>query len=156
MPGKADIDRGLNERGISDLPKIAHYMKQHSYLPDQIYSSTSNRTRLTVEGIIDNIPGFNPALEFMNAMYSGSSDNYLSVIKSHQDNSQSLMLVGHNPTCDSLANNLIVDGNTTALETLYRKYPTGALAVIDLKEENWADVGAKTGYLLDFILPRSL
>ena len=156
LPGKSDFDRGLNERGDKDLVKIAQHMNEKNYKPDQVYSSPSARTRLTIDGIVARFRDFNPPIEYIDNLYSGSLENYMECLTSHSDNSQSLLIVGHNPTCDSLAAYLIGEGEAAAMETIAYKFPTGALAVIDISKNNWANIGEGTGYLSDFALPRKL
>ena len=164
LPGVTDFNRGLNDRGNNDLPKIAKLMITKSYIPDQIYCSSAVRTSRTIEGIrseIQNSDHHNDVpprmpVEYIENLYSGTIDNYLSVIKSHNDNNQSLMLVGHNPTCHSLTSQIIADGKKKAVAALAYNFPTGALAVIDIEAECWANIEEQTGYLRDFVLPRKL
>ncbi len=164
LPGISDFDRGLNNRGTKDIKKIARSMIAHSYFPDQIYSSSSNRTSTTIreikDHILENIPETESSpqmpIEYADCLYSGTLDNYLNVMRAHPDNRHSLMLVGHNPTCHSLASSLIADGVDSAIAALDYNFPTGALAVIDLNSDKWADVSEKNGYLRNFILPREL
>lgn len=156
LPGRSDFDRGLNGRGTKDLARIARAMTKHNYLPDQIYCSSSNRTRLTIDGIVPLIPGFSPAIEYQDNLYSGPLDNYLAALQSHPDKTSSLMIVGHNPTCDTLASFLIGDGQEDAMKIISYKYPTGALAVIDMDVAGWGDIAENTGYLRDFLIPKDL
>ena len=164
LPGISDFNRGLNDRGNNDLAKMARMMIEKSYIPDQIYCSPAVRTSKTIEGIKAEIqnsqlhPIAPPAMpvEYIENLYSGTIDNYLNVIRTHHDNNQSVMLVGHNPTCHSLASRLAADGSKKALEALSYNFPTGALAVIDIESGRWADIEEHTGYLQDFVLPRKL
>lgn len=168
LPGMPDFDRGLNSRGTSDIINIARCMYEREYLPDQIYASPSNRTRTTIEEIKRNIrrfelsnghrsgPNTELPIEYVEGLYSGSLGSYLNVLKSHENNNSSLMLVGHNPTCHALADSLIFDGAAETLALIAYKYPTGALAVIDVDAGKWADIRDNSGYLRDFVLPREL
>jgi phosphohistidine phosphatase len=164
LPGITDFNRGLNDRGSKDLAKIANLMITKPYIPEQIYCSSAVRTSKTIEGIRSeiqnsehhkNAPPKMP-VEYIENLYSGTIDNYLNVIKTHNDNNQSVMLVGHNPTCHSLTSRLIADGRKKALAALSFNFPTGALAVIDIESDNWADIEERSGYLQDFVLPRKL
>ena len=156
LPGKSDIERGLNDRGTKDLRKIAKYLHYKNYKPDQVYSSPSTRTRLTIEGIISCNNEINPPVNYTESLYSGSLNNYLECLQTHHDNTQSLMIVGHNPTCDSLAAYLIGDGKGEHMDVISHKFPTGALAVIDISKNKWSDISKGAGYLIDFALPRQL
>lgn len=164
LPGVSDFNRGLNERGNKDISKIARMMIEKSYIPEQIYCSSSVRTSKTINGIKDEIQNSISCensqslmpIEYIENLYSGTIDNYFNILRSHQNDGQSLMLVGHNPTCHSLASQLITDGKKKALEAIAFNFPTGALAVIDIKSASWADIENKSGYLRDLVLPRKL
>jgi phosphohistidine phosphatase len=67
-----------------------------------------------------------------------------------------VMLVGHNPGIADLANWLCSDGDAAARGALARKFPTGAVAVIDFDAEDWKDVDAETGRLVDFATPKQI
>ena len=156
LPGRSDFDRGLNDRGTRDLPKIARALDQHGYHPDHIYCSSAQRTRLTADGIVAAAKNLSPSIDYLDNLYSGSLDNYLNALRDHPNHQQSLMIVGHNPTCDALADFLIKDGNAKAIKTIAYKFPTGALAVFDMPAEKWGELLGDTGYLVDFLLPRDL
>ena len=159
-PGKSDFERGLNQRGTKDLEKIARIINERKYYPDKIYSSSSHRTRTTIEGINEALAQMGSPeqmpVEYSEDLYSGSVDTYLSTLKTHQDNHHALMIVGHNPTCHALAAGLIGNGDKDALDDLSYNFPTGALAVIDIEAEKWSKIGNDTGFLKDFVLPRNL
>ncbi len=131
-------------------------MAANSYLPDHVYCSSAKRTRLTFEGICKSITAFDPSTDFVDDLYSGSLDNYLNTLMAHTNDKQSLMIIGHNPTCDALASYLISEGKKDAIQTLAYKYPTGGLAVIDLKYGSWKNIGENNGYLVDFLLPKQM
>ncbi len=159
-PGNTDFERTLNSRGVKDLKKIASIMVKQNYLPDQIYCSPATRTRETIAGIEKHIKSANQETHFaithINELYSGSREDYLNILHNHQNNDQSIMIVGHNPNCEGLAFKLVSDGETEALETLAYKYPAGALAIIEFTVDSWNEITDDTGYLLDFIIPREL
>jgi len=154
VPGRRDFERTLNERGIRDLPHIALAMKDRGYIPDYVYCSAAARTKQTLEGIFENIEQ-QVESTFLQSLYSEGMDAYLETIKGHSG-SGSIMIIGHNPTCHSLANHLVGKGDTEQLNTLAVKYPTGAMSVIDFPVATWAEVSENSGQLIDFMLPRLL
>lgn len=135
-------------------------MVEQEYLPDHIYCSPATRTKETIEGIENHIKTDNQEFQFsithINELYSGAREDYLNLLRAHDDDDQALMIVGHNPNCEGLAFKLVSDGETEALETLAYKYPAGALAIIEFPVKSWKEIGDDTGYLLDFIIPREL
>ena len=64
------------------------------------------------------------------------------------------MIVGHNPGLEDLALALAADGAERA--RMEEKYPTGALATIDLPTNDWSAVERGSGGLVGFVRPRDL
>ena len=67
-----------------------------------------------------------------------------------------VMLVAHNPGTEDLARALCDSGPVEPLENLHRKYPTGALTVVDFDLASWSDVVAGSGVLRCFVRPKDL
>lgn len=153
-PGKNDFERGLSDRGQSDLPKIAAAMRQGGYLPERIFCSPSLRTRLTLHGIM---AAFRtpPKVDYVDALYGGSLDDYFDCLRGLAGQ-PSAMIVGHNPMCEAFASAIANDGDPAALASISGKFPTGALAVFDIDRESWGSIEDHSGYLADFVVPRDL
>ena len=153
-PGQPDVERGLNERGLNDLPRIAAAMRERDYLPGHVYCSPTLRTRLTLHGIM---PAFNepPNVDYVDALYENGVAGYFDCLRQHATGS-SVMIIGHNPMCEAFAATLAGAGAPEALKRMSAKFPTGALAVFDIDLDNWADVDSGSGYLIDFLVPRDL
>ena len=152
--GSKDFDRGLNDRGSSDLRKISAEMRNHEYLAPHVYCFPALRTRLTMHGVIlaYETP---PKIDYIDKLYSGDTLSYIDCIRRHP-NKEDLLIVGHNPMCAELAIQLIGDGEPKALATVSQKFPAGALAVIDLDIEQWDSIATKSGYIAEFILPKEI
>ncbi len=155
LPGRSDFDRTLNRRGRSDLPKLAAAMVRRDYLPAAIYCSSAARTRETIAGILANLPAERSDIpvRHVDELYSGSLENYLRVLAAHQS-PQPLMIVGHNPTCEMLA--FWLTGGAGGSSMMHIKYPTGAIAVVDIPVDRWSEIDKGTGTLVDFVRPRDL
>ena len=82
------------------------------------------------------------------ALYATSPDAALDRIRELDDAVASVLLVGHEPTWSSLASQLIGDAGL--------RFPTGALARIDLSAVSWPEVDAGNGVLVWFVTPRLL
>jgi phosphohistidine phosphatase len=66
-------------------------------------------------------------------------------------------MVGHNPGMEDVVFDLIPDDGSSPLrEEVEIKYPTAALAQLDLPIDHWADIGKRTGQLKRFVRPRDL
>jgi phosphohistidine phosphatase len=66
------------------------------------------------------------------------------------------MLIGHNPGLRELACDLVGNGDEVALERMQKKFPTGALATLILRERDWTGVGRGTCELHSFVVPGEL
>jgi len=153
LPGQRDIDRMLNDIGRSDLEIARNWITTHGLTPGHVYCSTATRTRQTLEGIE---PAFStpPGVDYRDELYSGFTDEYLNCIVNHE-RPEALMIVGHNPTCASLANILATTGDENSLETMSYKYPTGSMAILDFEIDQWSQLRNGTGILVDFLMPKA-
>jgi len=68
----------------------------------------------------------------------------------------SVMIIGHNPGLETLAQALIGFGEKAARTRLKRKFPTGALAVLTADVEEWRQLEAGCARLDAFVCPRDL
>ena len=154
VPGAGDFDRELSERGKDDLVLVSDEIMRNGYVPKKILCSPSVRTRQTLDGIADAlIP--TPEIEFVEKLYSGGLEDYLTVIKA-AGTCESLMTIGHNPMSGSLASSLAGGGDLKAMEKIAYKYPTSAISVLDFDIDNWADIRRGTGTLVTCIFPSAL
>lgn len=104
-PGLADHDRPLNGRGTKAAATMASRLKAEGYVPDLVVVSTSRRTRETVEPI-QKAYGGALALRFESKLYEASPAAYAEIIRATEASVEHLMLIGHNPTLEILAERL--------------------------------------------------
>jgi phosphohistidine phosphatase len=151
LPGQKDIDRELNEQGIEDLAIIRKWISAKKLTPDQIYCSPAARTKATLEGIAKSFSQV-PRIDFVTSFYSGFVSEYISTIHDHTL-PETIMLIGHNPTCASLANMLIEKTDANALSPISYTYPAGSLAIIDFDINHWIEMREGKGKLVEFLVP---
>ena len=154
VPGARDFDRELNERGLSDLEKMSRLITENNYIPEQVLCSSSQRTRQTLDGISGAFTP-QPAVTYTQKLYSSGYDDYIELIRA-TEHQGSLMVIGHNPMCGTLAANLAGKGNDEALSKIAYKYPTSALSIIDFECESWEDIAKGEGILIDSHFPSEL
>jgi phosphohistidine phosphatase len=152
----SDHDRPLNERGRTAAPRIGSYMSDAGYLPDLVLCSTATRTRQTLEAVLAELGGAEPAIEFREDLYLGGSMGMLDLVASVPDLAQSLLLVGHNPGTGMLADLLAGEGEPRMIQLMRNKYPTAGLAIIELSVNRWKDTTSGCGTLKEFVRPRDL
>jgi len=157
-PALKDHDRPLNERGREAAPKMAAYIKSHGYKPDVVLCSTSRRTVETydlVKAALGEVP-----VKFEETLYLAEKRHLIDRLRWLEDDATSVMIIGHNPGLEELANAMAASPKKEKDEKLHRrmreKYSTAALAVIALPVTAWRDVKPGTGKLVDFMRPKDL
>jgi len=154
VPGARDFDRTLNERGLADLAKLSKVFKREKIAPDHILCSSAIRTRQTLDGIKDAFENL-PAVDFTERLYSSGLHEYIDIINGVEQ-AKSLMVIGHNPMCGSLATSLPKDGEPDEFEKIAYKYPTAAISIIDFDFDDWSKVSKYTGTLVKSIFPSQI
>lgn len=93
---------------------------------------------------------------FSDEMYLAGAGSLIGLIQSLPDTAAAVMLLGHNPGMHSVADMLTGSGQDRYLEMLEYNFPTGALAVLEYNTSLWRECRAKSGMLIDFVIPREL
>jgi phosphohistidine phosphatase len=154
-PGLADRDRPLADRGRRAAELIGRYMQDHGIRPALVLCSPARRAQDTL-AIVWPLLGADVEVRVENGIYSADADDVLGRLQSVPSSIASVMVVGHNPTLHDLAIALAADGDHDALSQLRVKFPTGALAALDLGGAEWAELGPGDAYLSSLVLPRQL
>ena len=153
--GEKDHERALAPRGRRSAPLMGAYMAQHRLLPDRVLVSTARRTRETWD-LVRSALKKPPPMALEERIYEASASRLLDIVQHADDAAASLLLIGHNPGFEELAELLTDAQNSEPQRRLAEKFPTAALAVIDFPVDRWADVTPGTGRLERFITPRAL
>ncbi len=129
-PGERDFDRRLDDAGYAEAEIIADRAADKGYAPDVVLSSTALRCRETAEAVRR---AFNDTFEitYVDEMYNAEASVYLALIAA-QTASRSVMLVGHNPTMDAVAEAFI--GQQAMASLLPSGFPTAGFAVLDAQD----------------------
>lgn len=162
VPGDAktdDHERALNGRGQHDAPRMGAEMHHRLYVPDLALCSTARRTLETWERVSPEFDA-SPGIEFMDALYLASPKTILKLVQSADYGADTLLVLGHNPGLEdcaaALARKPETQGERALLEQMRDKFPTCALAVLELDIARWRDLEVGTGALADFIRPKDL
>lgn len=165
-PGLRDQDRPLNRRGRKSAKAMGQYLAEHKLFPQRILCSTAVRTRQTLERISPYLPRQTVA-EFESALYLSTPETMLDLIRCAPKGIDRLMVIAHNPGTEELARMLIgaddedldagkAGGDAASIARLRQKFPTAALAVIEIQQDKWKSVGGGKGILKRFVLPKDL
>jgi phosphohistidine phosphatase len=154
-PNTDDFDRPLNDRGWKAARRMGKELKHKKMRFDLCLASPAARVRETLDGVAETYGEFPFPVRFEKPIYLADTSTLLELVRSVSDEIGKLLLVGHNPGLERLVATL--GANDEGLcDRIERKFPTAALAVIDLKVGNWADVQPAGGKLVELILPREL
>lgn len=144
--GLADIERPLNERGLSTAPFMGKLIHAKGFEPDVILTSTAVRARHTAS-LVKEAGTLRGVLQFEPRIYEASPQTLRQVVSEIDDRSASAMFVGHNPGIEGFIRFL-----TDRLEPM----PTAALAVIELNIDKWSEIRDGRGELQTVYRPKDL
>jgi phosphohistidine phosphatase len=153
--GRSDIDRALAPNGRDAASRVGAYMAHHALLPDLVLCSLARRTRQTWE-LAAAAFSATPQVKYDERVYSLQADGLLDLLRAVAPGVHLLLMVGHNPAIEELAETLVASGEPGARERLANKVPTGALAVIDFNIDDWATLAPCSGRLDQFVTPKTL
>ena len=137
-----DFDRQLTERGRADAERLGRELRALGLGYDLVVASPARRSAQTVE----RLGGF--ASTYDEKIYDASPGELLEIVRSLPAESVRVMLVGHNPGFERLAD-MLTSGEV-------KEMPTCALAEIELPVEDWKDAEPGRGRLVRFIDPKKL
>lgn len=154
-PGLDDFNRPLNERGWKAARRMGRELKQRGIAFDLVISSTAARTRETIDGIQDQYD-FHVPIAFEQRLYLASEMELLEIVHGLDERAKAPLIVGHNPGLQQLIAGLADHDERGLRRRIAGKLPTGALAVIELPANRWAEVALGSGEIVELILPKVL
>lgn len=146
-PFDHDHERPLAKRGRKAAKAVGRYLSYIEVIPDGIVSSTALRARDTVS-IASEAGSWDAPIRESQTLYGASPEQLIKVIQSEPDDTERLLLVGHEPTWSETVGMLIGQGNI--------RFPTASVACIDFHVDSWASVRFGHGELIFFVPPKLL
>lgn len=141
-----DHERPLSASGIRDAKKIGSWLKEKAYMPDEVISSTSVRTRETLSYLLLDCPQI-----FERSLYLADADQMKSTLQTLL--SETVILLAHNPGITELAHDLM---NHEEKHENFMDFPAASTLVIDFKADRWSEVKSDSGIFVDFVMPLHL
>jgi len=150
-----DHERPLTRKGLNSCKLIAAYLRENKEKPEVVICSTALRTRKTFENVFkDYLPKLKA--EFEPRLYLASTADIFSLVNETDDAVKSLMVIGHNPSLHEFSLQLMGEGERPLVRKLKDCFPPGALAIYEIAEKSWSDVGRKSGNLSAVVIPKNL
>lgn len=145
-----DHERSLNGRGRRDAPRMAAWVAEGGYVPDEVICSDAQRTRETLDLML---PAWSPAPSVRHEadLYHADPESALGVIASARG--RTVAVVGHNPGIGLLAAQLAARAPD---HPRWVDFPTAAVAVMAFEAEVWDGIEEGAGDLLAFAVPADL
>jgi phosphohistidine phosphatase len=152
-PGLADADRPLASRGQAAAAAMAAYIAASDVRPQLVLCSPARRARQTLGAVLPEL-GDELEIRIESELYTFDADVLFTRLRSVDDRVASLLVVGHNPAFQELA--LMLTSTGVHRPDVEAKFPTGALATIELPAPSWTEVRSDAGTLVDLVVPRAL
>lgn len=153
-PG-GDFERELAPRGRKDAAHLGAFLRSEGLVPQAVLASPARRTRETAD-LVRGAFTDPPELLTERALYLAEPSTILGAIRETDPDIATLLVVGHNPGTADLANLLVSSGDPHGRSLMQLKYPTAALAIIDLPIEVWQGASFHDGTLVRFMTPKLL
>jgi len=160
-PAQEDHDRPLAPRGQRAVAALATYIANSEIRPQIVLCSSARRTRETLEGV-----GVGGAHRIERRFFELGCGGMLDELRALPADTESAMVVGHNPTMQRLVLKL-TGGSAThnagpsqqlvgeQLVEIERKFPTGALATLRFSCQ-WAELASGAAQLSEYVKPKAL
>jgi len=145
-PALDDFDRPLNPRGRRDAPEMGRRLKARGEIPDLIVSSPARRALATARMVAREVGIPEDRIIEEPALYHAGPGRIMSVVRSLESMADHLMLVGHNPGFNDVANSL-TDSRVDNL-------PTAAVFQVVFDVDDWSEVATGQGRLVRFDCPK--
>lgn len=151
-----DFDRPLNKRGEKAAVTMGRWVKENGLTFDHVVASPAVRVIDTIDQFVKGTgERIDPTWD--RRIYLASSATLMDVLRDQSDDYKDVMMVGHNPGMEDLVFDIVPDDGSSPLRDLvWEKYPTAAIARMELNIDSWADIDRKCGKLTHFIRPRDL
>lgn len=149
--GVRDHDRPLADRGRHEGALAGEWLRRHVPPIDQVLCSTAARTLETVS-----VAGVLAPMRRSSAIYEATPDEILGEVALTDPSIRTLLVVGHGPGLPGLALELAGPASDqAALTQLSRRFPTSAIAVLEIAGE-WAELAGQDGRLTGVHIPRDV
>jgi len=142
-----DHDRPLKGRGVRAARLMGGFLTETGQQPALVISSSAVRALSTAQ-LAAEAGDWDCEIRVEPGLYGTGPRGVLEQIRAVEDDFDSVLLTGHEPTFSHAAGDLIGSG---AL-----RFPTAALACIDVAAASWSSIEFGRGMLTWFVTPKLL
>lgn len=150
-----DFDRPLNGRGQKAARRMGREMTERGMRFDSVLASPAVRIRETIDGVKEK-HDLSAPIRFEPRIYEARVSELLELVGTLPNEASSALLVCHNTSAERLVLKLAKADDRGLRNRVEEKFPTAALAAIELPVESWSDVEPDSGALVELIYPADL
>jgi len=141
-----DYDRPLAERGEEDALTISLELQKMDIHPDLIIASPAVRTSQTAWVYADTLGYPKKTIRFEKKLYIGkTSENFLAMLQELEDEKETVIVFGHNPTVYYYMHFLLKDFTDDV--------PTCSTVGIDFDVDSWSKLRDHQGKMVFRLIP---
>lgn len=146
--GIPDFERTLMERGENDAELIGERLKELKVNPSLIISSPAPRALASAKLIARQLGYLQKSIRTRKSLYYQEDDALINVINEIDDNLDSIMVIGHNPSFTDFAQSYTKDFKADI--------PTCGVVGIRFKTNKWKEISRSQGKLKLFVYPEKV
>ena len=146
-PGLSDFERPLNKRGLRDAPVMGERLAKKTIGLDLMVSSPAVRAITTARMLAEKLGYPESEIAENEAIYGAHWSGLMEVVQNLKDESETVMLLGHNPGFTMLAEYLT--------DTQVDNMPTCSVFGADFDVASWGDVSRGKGSLVHYDFPKN-
>jgi phosphohistidine phosphatase len=151
-PQVTDHERPLADRGRMDAAVAGRKLADTGIPFDLALCSTAVRTRETWKLAVQELP-HRPKTVYEERVYEASPGELIAVLNETPDDAQTVVLIGHNPGVQGLADVLAGAAEGDARERMTRRgFPAAAFAILTFTG-SWKTLEPGVGTLVDYWAP---
>jgi phosphohistidine phosphatase len=150
-----DFERPLNGRGQRAARRMGREMSERGMQFDFVLASPAVRVRETINGVTQEHELVAP-IRFEPRIYMARVAELLELVGTIPNDAENALLVGHNTSAERLVIKLAKDDERGLRKRVEEKFPTAALAIIELPIERWDALQPESGRLVELIYPADL
>ncbi len=152
-----DFDRPIGDRGRRGSTVMGDYAASIGLDPDHIIASPAVRVTETLDLFLPaaGLDAIEPHWD--RRIYLASSATLFDCVSELPDSADHVLLSGHNPGMEDLILELVPDDGSSPLrDIIEEKYPTAALATLEIAIDRWADIAPRSAALVALKRPRDI
>lgn len=151
-PQMTDHERPLADRGRTEAAEAGRRLADTGIPFDLALCSTATRTRETWKLAVQEFP-HRPKTVYEERIYEASPGELIALLNESPDDAQNVLLIGHNPGIQGLADILAGSAEDAARERMSsRGFPAAAFAVLSFSG-SWKTLEPGVATLLDYWAP---